>query len=144
MKRNNLCLSRQRLFLFWSRVRESNPPSRLGKPLYYRYTNPASVSCAVAIPPALQSKATFLYTREAMRVDRHIAQFIITKSFGESKCFLTLGIYRGRWIFALFTFLEMCGIMFGILRGRSTARRFVTGTNLLFRSAIMLGNGVRW
>ncbi len=27
---------------FWSRVRESNPPSRLGKPLYYRYTNPAS------------------------------------------------------------------------------------------------------
>ena len=29
--------------LFWSRVRESNPPSRLGKPLYYRYTNPASM-----------------------------------------------------------------------------------------------------
>ena len=27
--------------LFWSRIRESNPPSRLGKPLYYRYTNPA-------------------------------------------------------------------------------------------------------
>ena len=27
----------------WSRIRESNPPSRLGKPLYYRYTNPASV-----------------------------------------------------------------------------------------------------
>ena len=26
----------------WSRIRESNPPSRLGKPLYYRYTNPAS------------------------------------------------------------------------------------------------------
>ena len=25
----------------WSRIRESNPPSRLGKPLYYRYTNPA-------------------------------------------------------------------------------------------------------
>lgn len=32
---------RQKRFLFWSRVRESNPPSRLGKPLYYRYTNPA-------------------------------------------------------------------------------------------------------
>ena len=30
--------------LFWSRVRESNPTSRLGKPLYYRYTNPASES----------------------------------------------------------------------------------------------------
>ena len=28
---------------FWSRIRESNPPSRLGKPLYYRYTNPARV-----------------------------------------------------------------------------------------------------
>ena len=26
----------------WSRVRESNPPQRLGKPLYYRCTNPAS------------------------------------------------------------------------------------------------------
>ncbi len=26
---------------FWSRVRESNPPPRLGKPLYYRCTNPA-------------------------------------------------------------------------------------------------------
>ena len=25
----------------WSRVRESNPPPRLGKPLYYRCTNPA-------------------------------------------------------------------------------------------------------
>ena len=30
-------------FSFWSRIRESNPPSRLGKPLYYRYTNPACV-----------------------------------------------------------------------------------------------------
>ena len=29
------------VLFFWSRVRESNPPSRLGKPLYYRYTNPA-------------------------------------------------------------------------------------------------------
>ena len=26
---------------FWSRIRESNPPPRLGKPLYYRCTNPA-------------------------------------------------------------------------------------------------------
>ena len=31
------------VFSFWSRIRESNPPSRLGKPLYYRYTNPAFV-----------------------------------------------------------------------------------------------------
>ena len=30
-------------FSFWSRVRESNPPPRLGKPLYYRCTNPAYV-----------------------------------------------------------------------------------------------------
>ena len=27
--------------VFWSRVRESNPPSRLGKPMHYRCTNPA-------------------------------------------------------------------------------------------------------
>ena len=26
---------------FWSRIRESNPPPRLGKPMYYRCTNPA-------------------------------------------------------------------------------------------------------
>ncbi len=29
------------VFFFWSRVRESNPPSRLGKPMHYRCTNPA-------------------------------------------------------------------------------------------------------
>ena len=28
--------------IFWSRVRESNPPPRLGKPMYYRCTNPAN------------------------------------------------------------------------------------------------------
>ena len=33
--------TRRVVFWFWSRIRESNPPSRLGKPLYYRYTNPA-------------------------------------------------------------------------------------------------------
>ena len=30
-----------RMVFRWSRVRESNPPPRLGKPLYYRCTNPA-------------------------------------------------------------------------------------------------------
>ena len=35
---------------FWSRIRESNPPSRLGKPLYYRYTNPAGGDI-IADPP---------------------------------------------------------------------------------------------
>ena len=34
--------------LFWSRVRESNPPLRLGKRPYYRYTNPAYL-CRVII-----------------------------------------------------------------------------------------------
>ena len=34
-------VGRQKCAFCWSRVRESNPPSRLGKPLYYRYTNPA-------------------------------------------------------------------------------------------------------
>ena len=33
---------------FWSRIRESNPPSRLGKPLYYRYTNPALREAIIA------------------------------------------------------------------------------------------------
>ena len=35
---------RSRVPLFWSRVRESNPPPRLGKPMYYRCTNPANES----------------------------------------------------------------------------------------------------
>ena len=39
--KKEVTFGRQKLLLFWSRVRESNPPSRLGKPLYYRYTNPA-------------------------------------------------------------------------------------------------------
>ena len=38
---NKECHSGRGGILWWSRVRESNPPSRLGKPLYYRYTNPA-------------------------------------------------------------------------------------------------------
>ena len=42
-KKPNLSSRQIRLFC-WSRVRESNPPSRLGKPLYYRYTNPAGVA----------------------------------------------------------------------------------------------------
>mgnify|MGYP006949002911 CR=1 FL=1 len=36
----------------WSRVRESNPPQRLGKPLYYRCTNPAGfqfLTCLVGM-----------------------------------------------------------------------------------------------
>lgn len=35
---------------FWSRIRESNPPSQLGKLLYYRCTNPA-YRCIIAEPP---------------------------------------------------------------------------------------------
>ena len=34
-------VGRQKRLFCWSRVRESNPPSQLGKLLYYRYTNPA-------------------------------------------------------------------------------------------------------
>ena len=41
LDKKEVTFGRQKLLLFWSRVRESNPPSRLGKPLYYRYTNPA-------------------------------------------------------------------------------------------------------
>ena len=41
VEKKPLLSGRQRRFLFWSRVRESNPPPRLGKPMYYRCTNPA-------------------------------------------------------------------------------------------------------
>ena len=40
-------VGRQKWLFSWSRIRESNPPSRLGKPLYYRYTNPA-YGCIIA------------------------------------------------------------------------------------------------
>lgn len=41
---------------FWSRVRESNPPPRLGKPMYYRCTNPAHLLPAdyIKLPAVLQ------------------------------------------------------------------------------------------
>ena len=44
------CQSRRGVLLFWSRIRESNPPSQLGKLLYYRCTNPA-YRCIIAEPP---------------------------------------------------------------------------------------------
>ena len=31
------------VLLFWSGIRESNPPPQLGKLMYYRYTNPAQI-----------------------------------------------------------------------------------------------------
>ena len=42
--------------IFWSRVRESNPPPRLGKPMYYRCTNPAHLLPAdyIKLPAVLQ------------------------------------------------------------------------------------------
>ena len=38
-------------FFIWSGVRESNPPQRLGKPLYYRCTNPAYMSDFIIVIP---------------------------------------------------------------------------------------------
>ncbi len=43
-------------FLSWSRVRESNPPPRLGKPLYYRCTNPACSVVTTCYYKRLQGK----------------------------------------------------------------------------------------
>ena len=47
----------------WSRVRESNPPSRLGKPLYYRYTNPARLDVGI-IADGIENFKDFLSIRE--------------------------------------------------------------------------------
>ena len=41
---------------FWSRVRESNPPPRLGKPMYYRCTNPARYSYYISRGGKKQSR----------------------------------------------------------------------------------------
>ena len=40
------------LLFLWSRVRESNPPLRLGKRPYYRYTNPALCVNDIITPQA--------------------------------------------------------------------------------------------
>ena len=50
------------VFSFWSRIRESNPPSRLGKPLYYRYTNPAS---GEGIIPECNGKSNHFLSEES-------------------------------------------------------------------------------
>ncbi len=48
-----------REFLSWSRVRESNPPVRLGKPTHYRCTNPASLTLEIITDFASQCKSDF-------------------------------------------------------------------------------------
>lgn len=50
IKSSTPCQSRRGVLQFWSRIRESNPPSQLGKLLYYRCTNPA-YRCIIAEPP---------------------------------------------------------------------------------------------
>ena len=40
----------------WSRVRESNPPPRLGKPMYYRCTNPANEGYYIRISGQMQGE----------------------------------------------------------------------------------------
>ena len=53
---------------FWSRIRESNPPPRLGKPMYYRCTNPALHGSCVEfldiIASFLQKSNRFLAKRK--------------------------------------------------------------------------------
>ena len=55
-------------FSFWSRIRESNPPPRLGKPMYYRCTNPALHGSCVEfldiIASFLQKSNRFLAKRK--------------------------------------------------------------------------------
>ena len=55
-------------FSFWSRIRESNPPPRLGKPMYYRCTNPAlhgsCVEFLAIIASFLQKSNRFLAKRK--------------------------------------------------------------------------------
>ena len=52
----------------WSRIRESNPPPRLGKPMYYRCTNPALHGSCVEfldiIASFLQKSNRFLAKRK--------------------------------------------------------------------------------
>ena len=52
----------------WSRIRESNPPPRLGKPMYYRCTNPALHGSCVEfldiITSFLQKSNRFLAKRK--------------------------------------------------------------------------------
>ena len=54
--------------LIWSRIRESNPPPRLGKPMYYRCTNPALHGSCVEfldiIASFLQKSNRFLAKRK--------------------------------------------------------------------------------
>ena len=67
----NNCLFRQLIHsvqLTWSRIRESNPPPRLGKPMYYRCTNPAlhgsCVEFLAIIASFLQKSNRFLAKRK--------------------------------------------------------------------------------
>ena len=54
-----------RICVQWSRIRESNPPSQLGKLLYYRCTNPA-YRCIIAEPP---EKSNLFLSEEGIPVE---------------------------------------------------------------------------
>ena len=82
--KKEVTFGRQKLLLFWSRVRESNPPSRLGKPLYYRYTNPANgdsiITKAYGKSKRLLSKVKFRFIEPGCpgRQCVHSAAVIVT------------------------------------------------------------------
>ena len=79
-------------FLVWSRIRESNPPSRLGKPLYYRYTNPA---CAGIIAEPAEKSNHFLSKKVSGNRCRPLK--IIREKTGKfRKKYLTIGTYSDK------------------------------------------------
>ena len=88
---------RQTVFLFWSRVRESNPPSRLGKPLYYRYTNPAFGSCIGIIAKA-KGKSNLFLSRNSTQFadpgkDLPVSLRAAKSGVAISKCCLPKSVY---------------------------------------------------
>lgn len=75
-----------------SRVRESNPPPRLGKPLYYRCTNPARLSDSIFLCfPPVPSAHVSLKTA-ADRTDKSVS--IIMQITKKSNSFISPHFFR--------------------------------------------------
>ena len=101
-----LLSGRQKRFFTWSRIRESNPPSRLGKPLYYRYTNPAG--CRYYIKKGREIQPLFVereiceilllcHSEQAKHVEESTHIAMVRRSFGYGQCPSLRMTYFARW-----------------------------------------------
>ena len=101
----------QSVSITWSRIRESNPPPRLGKPLYYRCTNPAWMRNSCAVPVFYHSggenATVFCRRSEGERARRSWRSGVHVFAFSRKNGCLTVLRLRG-WCVFVFSRKNAC------------------------------------